>query len=359
MKTAVGILTAVAVLLAAGTTFADPLPGQVLKFEQVPMIETFVDGIPYYGHDEESTVYNMSAIPGQPLQYPLVYSGNYVADDFADRSRMPVVHVQWWGSYLVENPDYNIPIKKFLISFEKDVAVGDPDNLYPYSHPGDPILNQVVELDPSGVLTAGSGTFTERSIHSGGPPLNEKLFVYNAELALPFEQMPDTVYWLKIAAMVDVDDFDDDGDVDIMDLELAPRWGWHNRDYTQRNPLASIPLSVNPGEHLAGTLNNGTQVWHFQDDAVANGVYPGLEVTVYDPSLTDVRVNQLLSDFPPDVPDFVPQLYWPGVDGPYEIGDYSKDLAFALYAPIPEPSTIVLLGLGAVCLMAIRLRRGK
>ena len=47
----------------------------------------------------------------------------------------------------------------------------------------------------------------------------------------------------------------------------------------------------------------------------------------------------------------------PGIDGPYGIDRYSKDLAFELYAPIPEPSSIVLIGLGSVCLLAIRRRK--
>ena len=370
MKTTVRILTVAALLLAAGTTFADPLDGQVLKFEQQPMVQTFVEGIAYYGHDEESTVYNGDALitgdPGHPLQYPLLYSGNYVADDFADRSTMPVVHVQWWGSYLPNaNPDINtIPIKKFLISFETDVPDPDPDDPSTYSHPGNPILNQVVELDTSGVLTAGSGKFTERWIHPGGAPLNEALYVYNAELALPFEQDPDTIYWLKIAAMVDMDDFNGDHVVDLLDLEYAPRWGWHNRDYTKPNPLASTPswvdpsAFVDPGEDVVGNLNDGTQVWHFQDDAVANSEYSRLEVTVHDPVTPfGVEVNQLFSPIPDILPNFEPQSYLPGVDGPDEIRYFSKDLAFALYAPVPEPSSIVMIGMAAVCLLLARWRR--
>ena len=263
---------------SAKNAYSDPLPGQQLKFQQLPMIETGgAAGVEvYYGHDEESTLYSLDPLldPDAPPQYPITYTGNYVADDFADRFATPVLHVRWWGSLL--NQDIGtipFPIEKFLITFETDVAVGDPNNLYDFSHPGDPILSQVVVPGP---LAPGSGTFEETPIHPGGPPLFEELIEYNAELAFPFEQEPDTVYWLKIAALVDVQDYNCDGVVDLSDLVLAPRWGWHNRDYTIPDPLASVAPFVIPGEHLDGLLADGTAVWHFQDDAVASGDF-GME----------------------------------------------------------------------------------
>ena len=357
MKSTFTLLATTAIILASTVVFAHPLDGQVPKFQQLPMVETYVEGQVYYGHDEESTIYNLGPIAGTP-EYPLVYSGNYVADDFADVSRMPVVHVQWWGSYLRDdNPDLNFPIKKFLITFEQDVAADDSTNLYDFSHPGQPILSQVVTL---GDLSPGSGTFTETSIHPGGSPMYEELFEYNAELACPFEQKPNTVYWIKIAAMVDIEDFDGSGQVDLEDVAMAPLWGWHNRDYTQPNPLAATEPDVKPGEKIVGSLTDGTAVWHFQDDAVANGSGSGMEAIVYSPDVPcEVEVNQLLSQLPPYVPDFVPQSYQPNVDGPPEIGLFSKDLAFVLYSePVPEPSTILFLALGSACLAAIRRRRG-
>lgn len=353
------LLAAVGIVLTAGLTAqGEPLPGQLLKFQQLPMIET---GGPagvevYYGHDEESTLYGLDSFvePGGPLQFPITYTGNYVADDFADPFATPVLHLRWWGSRLDQTTN-EFPIEKFLITFETDVAVDDPNNLYDFSHPGDPILSQVVIPGP---LAPGSGTFEETPIHPGGPPLNEELIEYNAELAFPFEQEPDTVYWLKIAALVDIQDYNNDGTVDLSDLVAAPRWGWHNRDYTIPDPFASVPPVVNPGEYLDGVLADGTEVWHFQDDAVAGGEF-GMEAVVHnpdDPSAVDV--NQLLSPLPEFLPDFVPQFYLPGVDGPSEIGLFSKDLAFELYT-IPEPSTLILVGLGCVLLPFTRDRRQR
>ena len=65
-------------------------------------------------------------------------------------------------------------------------------------------MNQVVRRGP--ILASGSGTFTENPIAIGGAPFSEQLFEYNAELHLgnEFFEKPDTVYWLKIAALVDL-----------------------------------------------------------------------------------------------------------------------------------------------------------
>ena len=123
---------------------ADPLPGRdLLKFQQKPMIATPVpdnNGVvqTYFGHDELSTAYGLfNQASGGITQY----EGRYMADDFADKLSNPVVHVKWWGSYHNDVINPNMPVNKFLISFESDVACG----LAPcFSHPGQPLLNQVV-----------------------------------------------------------------------------------------------------------------------------------------------------------------------------------------------------------------------
>ena len=59
------------------------------------------------------------------------------------------------------------------------------------------------------------------------------------------------------------------------------RWGWHNRDYTVRDPYAAVAPAVVPGEHNPRAYNStlppitglaDEDVWHFQDDAVAGEV---------------------------------------------------------------------------------------
>jgi hypothetical protein len=252
-----------------------------------------------------------------------------MADDFADEFTSPVVHVKWWGSYLNNFTTPNIPVNKFLISFETDVPDPSPTNPDDFSHPGEPLLNQIVTRVPLGGLTPGSGTYTEVEISPGGLPLNERLYEYNAELHLDkeFFQDPDKVYWLKIVALVDLPAGLPWPEPD-QPPTFAPRWGWHNRDYTIHDPLASTPPAVNPGEHLDGVIGPpaaGTPIWHFQDDAVTGRVF--------------VNPNIPGGDIMPRVEqgEYRPTRYLAGADGPPIIADFSKDLAFELYT-IPEPA---------------------
>ena len=233
-------------------------------------------------------------------------------------------------------------MKQFLISFEKDVPVTDPTNTTGYSHPGAPLLNQIVTLGP---IAPGSGTFTEAPVMTPPPPPGvgpgpESLFQYNAELNLgkAFFEHADTVYWLKIVALVDPQ----------RDGPIA--WGWHDRDWSIPDPLASMPPAVVPGEGIVGTVGPipplaGTlPVWHFQDDAVTGP----LTVTT-DPSMPIMPLV--------DQPFWTPTHYVPLVDGPDAIGQFSKDLAFELFTTVPEPSAMLLLGIGSLALVAVHRRR--
>ncbi|WP_428940656.1 hypothetical protein [Fontivita pretiosa] len=344
---ALSILTAAAatVVLVPATAPADPLPGRdVLKFSQRPMDGTPIvapDGTVqrFWGHDELSTAYSMFGAAG-----PTPYRGVFMADDFADKFSTPVVHVKWWGSYLNNFVSPNFPVDKFLISFEADVPASSSN---PFSRPGIPLLNQIVRRGP---LAPGSGTFTEKPISGGGPPLNETLYEYNAELHLgkEFFQHPDTVYWLKIVALVDLPP-----GITIDPTQpptFVPRWGWHNRDYTVMDSLASTAPAVVPGEHIDGLLGpapGGTPVWHFQDDAVT-----GL-VVVNHLSTPDGGIMPLV-----DQAGYQPTRYLPLADGPQGIGEFSKDLAFELYT-IPEPGTCLLLMAGAGIVAMPRRRRSR
>src|SRR2546426_1109901 len=111
------------VAIIAVPAWADPLPGEVLKFQQLPLNNSA--GAPFPGHDELSTAY---------LTNGNQYIGTYMADDFCDHFSRPIVHVRWWGSYL--NNYYGSGVLKFLIVFETDVASNAPNNTLGFSHPG-------------------------------------------------------------------------------------------------------------------------------------------------------------------------------------------------------------------------------
>lgn len=333
--------------LVASQSHADPLVGRdVLKFSQKPMINTTVidpNGVAgtYQGHDELSTAYGF---PTAANVIP-VYQGRFMADDFADNLSSPVVHVKWWGSYFHDFINPQMPVNKFLISFESDVPTGPTPG---YSHPGQPLLNQVVFRGP---LAPGSGTFTEKLIRGPDPILSESLYEYNAELHLnkPFPEKADTVYWLKVVALVDAPP----GIVfpPNQPPTFATQWGWHNRDYTIQDPLASP--NVLPGEKDQGPFN-GVPVWHFQDDAVTG----------------DVRIDPLgpgglvMPQVFQPVANMLPTNYLDGIDGPAGaiggtpgISQFSKDLAFELYTVVPEPASMMLALVGLVAMSGRRARR--
>lgn len=342
------------IFIEEGDQTLDPL----IKFQQLPM-----DGPDYYGHDEISTAYTNGDFtnPIEPVIFG--YYGCYMADDFADYKDTPVVRIKWWGSY-PEN-DY-MTINRFLITFEDDVpAIGNPGDIdYEPSHPGIPLSSEIVELSSSVPNALKPGEFTEEwLLNSGGQPCFEDLYEYEAVLEHPFPQEPNTVYWLKIVALVDVNpatmgqlqdclaasgvdictylnmprsEQEHICDVLMEESPRLPRWGIHSRDYTVRNPYAAVPPAVVPGERLAGIvvdLINGIdlEVWHFQDDAVSG------EVDIYiDPSDPNF-IEPFQWIWNPENYKYFPPLWCDigpigvGVDGPGGIVNYSKDLAFVLF----------------------------
>jgi len=161
------ILAVIVIVAVTGTAFAGPfnLP---IKWSQRPNMETGID----YGSMRDWYV---------------------VADDFECQDPRPVVHVHWWGSYWSgQDPQ---PIKGFWIRFYSDIVEQ-------FSHP-DQLLYE--EYIPGNC----NETFYGYSPYDG-----TNVYQHNADLPQPFEQIPNTVYWLSI--VVD------------HDWDSPPYWGWHN-----------------------------------------------------------------------------------------------------------------------------------
>ena len=309
----------------------------ILKFQQLPL-----NGPEYFGHDELSTAYSDPDVQNG-------FEGCYMADDFADLKDTPVIKIKWWGSYL-EN-EIAEPVTRFLIAFESDIAaVHEPE--YIASHPGNILQTEIVRL--SSTVPLNPGEYSETPIGPGGAPCNEALYEYEAVLENPFPQDPNTVYWIKIVALIDdpavlarVKPALQASQLSLCEfLKLSnaqqagyglerpvTRWGWHNRDYTIRDPYASTFPAVDPGEKMVGYTSGGNEVWHFQDDAVSGELFIN-EPSPEEPPIVDqtswkeeyyVYDNQPLCPPPP-----------PGVDGPQDIVEFSKDLAFELYTEEEE-----------------------
>ena len=320
-------------------------PDSFVKFQQLPL-----DGPNYYGHDEFSTAYSWYDDEGMEAGY----RGCYMADDFADYESTPVIAVKWWGSYIMYEDV--MPAQRFLIAFESDVpAVGEPgDNDYVPSHPGEILSTEIVTINTDNSLDEGEFTETWVGPGFGVASCYEPLFEYKALLNNPFPEDPNTVYWIKIVAMVDVDPFYVQQYKDIMlqngielcdifedpsayDIPYITMWGWHNRDYKIMDPYACVAPSVTPGEHVQGFVimpnQTDTEVWHFQDDSVYGDVFieeleDGQDIYVFqDPTTWE---EQYYKWFLPYC-TYSSTGYANNVDGPEEIEMYSKDLAFELF----------------------------
>jgi hypothetical protein len=293
-----------AAMFAAGNARGDPYPWQILKFDQQPLNNVNIGGAVYNGTDEASWA-SLNSSGG--------FSGPGVADDFADLYNTPVVHVSWWGSYL-STTTAPTPVPSFQLTFESDVPASPTNS---FSHPGSVLLTQTLTRSTSTGFLPPPDQFTEQLVTG-----TSNLYKYNGELSIPFPEQANTVYWLKIVA--------------LLNPNSTSTWGWHNRNYTLQDTLASTPPAVSPGEYNAAPATSPFPVWSFQDDAVTSAFS-------YFPANGVVEESS-----------FTPLFYHDTVDGPTGISSFSEDMAYQLYTP--EPATLGLLAAGGLGLLLKRKR---
>ena len=106
-----------------------------------------------------------------------------------------------------------------------------------------------MRFDTDGVLTPGEGTFTEKIIPGPAASMARSTSTTpNCTSDKAFPEQAETVYWLKIVALDVIPSL-------TIPVEQRLQWGWHNRDYTIKDPFASTPAAgVSPGEHEDGFL---------------------------------------------------------------------------------------------------------
>ena len=124
--------SALVLLVAAGSVFcsvavADPLPGEILKFQQLPLNNGFTPyypvplpvGAPYYGHDELSTATRTATDPlhrGRASTWPTILPTSSIRPSCTYAGGVPI--------FMTHGNPTNPGVKQFLISFESDVAAG-------------------------------------------------------------------------------------------------------------------------------------------------------------------------------------------------------------------------------------------
>lgn len=222
------VLVLVAALAAlAGSAFADESP-QDLKWSQRP--------------DDTPNGYDFSSETLVP---------SVVADDFQCNDARPITDVHWWGSYWTVSPlDWNsdhytdpsfpaagqnpaMPniVTGFTITFYSDIAAGvDPQ--MPYSHPGEVILSQ--DVDMSQVAWNLYGIIDRDGNGTLGDDGDEAVWQYLVYLPQVFDQEVGNIYWLSIVAH-------NDSTVENPD---TVQWGWHESlDHWNDNAVQHGPAS--------------------------------------------------------------------------------------------------------------------
>ncbi len=238
----------------------------------------------YYGWDEYS-----------------IYGGMQIAgDDWLCEDQRPVSDVHWWGSYYewLEPvvPPVPTPIG-FHIGIWTDVPLGDPCNMYPYSHPGRMIWEYWADMAEVNEEWVG---FDFHEQH----PMIDACFRYDLQLPEEFwfwQEGPGNIYWLTISAMY---------------MEPPPPvfyWGWKTRPYFFNDDAIRIywPTAPMVGEP------------YIEGEPILPGWDMAFELTTPCSNCGDFDHNGSIELN--DLRILAANWLWTGTPGGYNIGDLNCD----------------------------------
>jgi hypothetical protein len=151
----------------------------------------------------------------------LYHNPPIVADDWLCKEARPVTDVHWWGSFIGWNQPVPPPIMPtmFHIGIWTDVAANDPFNNEPFSHPGTLVWENYCQS----YVWNFAGYDLDPRIGDPCHQENEACFQFAQFLSEDewfYQEDPNTVYWLSIAAIYNV-----------TDPAPAFPWGWKTRPH--------------------------------------------------------------------------------------------------------------------------------
>jgi len=213
--------------------------------------------------------------------------GGTLADDWQCSETGPVSQIHFWGSW---EGGLQGTIRGFYVSIYSDVPDPDPGNPLTFSQPGTLLWGQYVafedvvsyQIEPVPQMWEGwydpvTGVF----VH----PDHDNFFAYNiTDIAEPFIQIAETIYWLSIQA-------------DIVEMQdPQPTWGWKSSTLHWNDRAVYLQPDVEPGS------------CNVPDDGTGTATYPpmGCDFTSPDevmmiidglPPGTTIEMDPIIMDF--------------------------------------------------------------
>lgn len=206
------LLAMIVLLSFAAQVRANPVPLPA-KFSQPLCI--YPDVPPNYPPFPPGTIFGLDRLSQKPQ--PGGPPKQILADDFLALTSEPILGLRWWGSYInttIQRPDSKV---LFQVAFHDSNANGNP-GIHPFSLPTVPLA--VFTTIPAFEHFVGHDKF------------GEAVYVYEALLPQPFQQIPGHEYFLSIERH--------------FDPQAPAQWGWHDTCHPFLDHSARTELKFGP-----------------------------------------------------------------------------------------------------------------